>query len=69
MGFKCVSCIPQIKVVLFEQFLISTAVQLGEHRRQRAVIDTSLTDIIEEHRTINVECVGLSVSQYYLQKS
>ena len=31
-------------------------------------MDTSLTDIIEVQGTIDVECVGLSVSQYYLKK-
>jgi len=38
--------------VFLEQFLIRTAVQWGEHRRQRTVMDTSLTDVIEVHRTI-----------------
>jgi len=32
---------------LFEQFLIRTAVKRGEHGRQRTVMDTSLSDIIE----------------------
>ena len=31
-------------------------------------MDTSLSDIVEACRTIDAECVGLSVSQYYLQK-
>ena len=42
---------------------------MGEHSRQRAVMDTSLSDTIEVRGTIDAECVGLSVSQYYLQKS
>ena len=45
--------------VLFKQFFINTAVQLGEHSRQTAVIDTALSDIIKARRTIDVECVGL----------
>jgi len=48
--------------VLFEQFLISTAVLLGEHSRQRTVMDTSLSDIIEAHATIDAECMSLSQS-------
>ena len=31
-------------------------------------MDTSLLGTIEARGTIDVECVGLSVSQYYLQK-
>ena len=46
--------------VLFEQFL------LGEHSRQRAVMDTSLSDTTEGCGTIDAECVGLSVSQSIL---
>ena len=34
-----------------------------EHSRQRAVMDTSLSDINEACGTIDTECVGLSVSQ------
>jgi len=32
-------------------------------------MDTSLSDIIEAHETIDAECMGLSVSQYYLQQT
>jgi len=38
--------------VLLEQFLIRTAVYQGGHGRQRTVMDTSLSDIIEVRRTI-----------------
>jgi len=38
--------------ILFEQFLIRTTVQRGEHSRQRTVMDTSLSDIIEARTTI-----------------
>ena len=31
-------------------------------------MDTLLSDIIEARGTIDAECVGLSVSQYYLLK-
>jgi len=31
-------------------------------------METSLSDIIKACGTIDVECVGLLVSQYYLQK-
>ena len=30
-------------------------------------MDTSVSDIIEARGIIDAECVGLSVSQYYLQ--
>jgi len=38
--------------VLFEQFFIRTAVYPGERSRQRTVMDTSLSDIIEGRATI-----------------
>ena len=38
--------------VLFKQFLIRTAVYWGKHSRQRAVMDNSLSDIIEVRGTI-----------------
>jgi len=53
--------------VRFKQFLIRTAVQQGEHSRQRTVMDTSLSDTIEAHGTLlpyDAECMGSSVSQY-----
>jgi len=31
-------------------------------------MDTSLSDVIEVCGTVDAECVGLSVNQYYLQK-
>ena len=54
--------------VLFKNFLIRTAVQWGEHSRQRTIMDTLLLDIIEAAEPIlpyDMEFVGLSVSQYY----
>jgi len=41
-----------IKDVLFEQFLIRIAVSWDEHSRQRTIMDTSLSDIIEARGTI-----------------
>jgi len=41
-----------ITVVLFEQFLICTAVLRVEHCRQRTVMDASLSDIIKARETI-----------------
>ena len=38
--------------VLFEQSLIRTAVLQGEHSKQRTVMNTSLSDIIETRATI-----------------
>jgi len=38
--------------VLFEQFLICTAVLQGEHSRQRTIMDASLSDIIEARGTL-----------------
>jgi len=38
--------------VLFEQFLIRTAVQWDEHSRKGTIMDTSLSDIIEARRII-----------------
>ena len=38
--------------VLFKQFSICTAVYQGKYSRQRTVMDTSLSDIIEARGTI-----------------
>jgi len=38
--------------MLFKQFLIHTAVQRGEHSKQRTVMDTPLSDIIKVRATI-----------------
>ena len=38
--------------VLIKQFLIHTAVKWGKHNRQRAVMDTSLSGIIEVCKTL-----------------
>ena len=45
--------------ILFKQFLLHTS-------RPRAIMDTSLSDINEACGTIDVECIGLSVSQSIL---
>ena len=43
--------------MLFKQFLIHTAVQWGEPSKQRTVMDTSLSDIIEARAIYDAECV------------
>ena len=52
----------------FQQFLLRCAVLLGEHSRQKTVMDTSLSDIIAAHAMMRNAWVYQSVSQYYLQK-
>jgi len=53
--------------VLFEKFLIHILCNwVNICSRQRNIMDISLSDIIEACRTIDAECMGLLVSQYYL---